>query len=244
MSNLDLSLDDIIKTSKNSARAPNYGPVPTRRFDNRSADRATPYSFPKARAAETRWSDSMLAEERAAAAFYPIQGGARDLVLETGTKLLISNLDYGVSDLDISELFSDVGELKSCAVHYDKFGRSEGTAEVVFFRRTDAEGAIKRYNHVQLDGKPIKIEIVGVNMLPPSGIPLASFGGSRNNNGAPIWNERVRGRGRGGVRGLLRRGARGVRNSRGNGRGDGTRISAQDLDADLDMYHAAAKETS
>ncbi|XP_073157324.1 THO complex subunit 4A-like [Henckelia pumila] len=241
MSNLDLSLDDIINMNKTTDRAPNYGPVQSRRFNNRSTGRATPYSFTKALAAETRSSDSMLAEERAAAAFYPIQGGARDLVLETGTKLLISNLDYGVSDLDITELFSEVGELKSCAVHYDRFGRSEGTAEVVFSRRSYAEAAIKRYNHVQLDGKPMKIELVGVNIGPP-GIPLAAFGGSRNNNGAPIRNDR--GRGRGGVRGRIPSGARGVRNGRGNGGGGGTRISAQDLDADLDMYHAAAKETN
>ncbi|KZV35047.1 THO complex subunit 4-like [Dorcoceras hygrometricum] len=243
MSNLELSLDDIIKISKKSGRASNYGPVPARRFNNRSAGRSNPYSFTKARTAETRSSDSMFAEERAAAAFYPIQGGARDLTLETGTKLLISNLDYGVTDPDINELFSDVGELKSCAVHYDRFGRSEGTAEVVFSRRADAEAAIRRYNHVQLDGKPMKIEIIGVNIGPASRLSLASFGGSSNNNGAPIRNDRVRGRG--GGRGQLLGRARGVRHGRGNGRGGGTRVSAQDLDADLDMYHAAAaKETS
>jgi len=43
----------------------------------------------------------------------------------------------------------------------------KGTAEVVFSRRQDALAAAKRYNNVQLDGKPMKIEIVGTNILSP-----------------------------------------------------------------------------
>lgn len=40
---------------------------------------------------------------------------------------------------------------------------TQGSAEVVFARRSDAFQALKRYNNVQLDGKPMKIEIMGVN---------------------------------------------------------------------------------
>jgi len=40
-----------------------------------------------------------------------------------------------------------------------------GTREVVFARRVDVETTVKRYNNVQLDGKPLKLEIVGTNSV-------------------------------------------------------------------------------
>ncbi|KAI4334504.1 hypothetical protein L6164_019187 [Bauhinia variegata] len=238
---LDMSLDDIIKSNKKSGsgnyrgRGRGSGPGPARRFPNCAVNRSAPY--PTAKAPETTWPHDMFTEQQATA--FPTQGG-RASSIETGTKLYISNLDYGVSNEDIKELFSEVGDLKRYTIHYDRSGRSKGTAEVVFTRRADAVAAVKRYNNVQLDGKPMKIEIVGTNIATPSVAPAAN-GATGNPNLFP-----KSGQGRGGPIGRQRGGGgrgRGIqRGGRGRGRGRGEKLSAEDLDADLEKYNAEAMQ--
>ncbi|PIN11441.1 RRM motif-containing protein [Handroanthus impetiginosus] len=222
---LDMTLDDLIKSNKKSAprgrgRGGSGGPGPARRQPNRLVNRAAPYAAPKA--PESAWGHDMFS------------GGGRASSIETGTKLYISNLDYGVSNEDVKELFAEVGDLKRYAIHYDRSGRSKGTAEVVFSRRQDALAAVKKYNNVQLDGKPMKIEIVGTNISTPA---AGAFGDS---NVVPQSGQGRGGfgRSRGGGRG------RGFGRGRGRGRGRGEKISAEDLDADLEKYHTEAMQTN
>ncbi|XP_066357533.1 THO complex subunit 4A-like isoform X2 [Miscanthus floridulus] len=174
---LDMSLDDLISKSRSTHQHPGGGrpayrggvPAPTasrRRFNTRAA--AAPYLRRATFSFKPLVRPMDYAGYRAAQPRPPMVSA-----LDEPTKLYISNLDYGVSNDDIKELFSDVGDIKRYSINYDRSGRSKGTAEVVFSRRSDALAAVKRYNNVQLDGKPMKIEIIGTNIeapLPPTAI--------------------------------------------------------------------------
>ena len=78
----------------------------------------------------------------------------------TGTKLTVSNLDHGVTETDVKDLFSDVGELKSYRLILDEYSQSTGVAEVVYKSKQDAMDAIDRYHGVPLDGRPMNIKKV------------------------------------------------------------------------------------
>lgn len=92
--------------------------------------------------------------------------------------------------------------------------------------------AVTRFNKVQLDGKPMKIEIAGTNFAPPHA--NAAFGNSNGLSG--------RVRSRGGALGQLHGGGGGLGRGRGRGRGCGEKVSAEDLDADLEKYHSEAMQ--
>nr|GMC63743.1 THO complex subunit 4A-like [Ipomoea batatas] len=67
----------------------------------------------------------------------------------------------------------EIGHLQNFGIHYDRTGRSMGTGEVVFFRRSDAMAAMRTFHNVPLDGRPIKIDEVGVHVeIAPAPVPL------------------------------------------------------------------------
>ncbi|KAG8096539.1 hypothetical protein GUJ93_ZPchr0013g37200 [Zizania palustris] len=264
---LDMTLDDIIKNNKKSnpssgggggrgrregrrggssaggATAVAGGGVgPTRRPFKRSGNRAGPYEPPKA--PDSAWQHDMYSDVAAGGG----SSGGRVSAIETGTKLYISNLDFGVSNEDIKELFSELGDLKRSAIHYDRSGRSKGTADVVYARRGDAIAAMKKYNNVQLDGKPMKIEILGTNTPTAAAALPANNGGHVRNaarsapRGGPSGLPQSRPRQRGGGR----RGGGGGGGRSGDRRGKerSQPKSAEELDADLEKYHADAMQTN
>jgi len=246
---IEMSLDDIIKQNKGSkGRGGNAG----RRgrgagVSPRRGARGSPRAgggvmrgrnrggITRASAAYTRgdvnsaWKHDM---------FDGVKKVGRGAIGTTGTtKLLVSNLDFGVSDSDIQELFSEFGPLKSAAVHYDRSGRSLGSADVIFERRADAIKAMKQYNGVPLDGREMNIQVAS-SELP---VTTSIRAGSRlAGNAFPQRSQPPRFRGtRGAATAVRGRGA--GRRGGGGCRGGATRTpaktpTAEELDAELEAY--------
>ena len=155
-----------------------------------------------------------------------------------GTSIIVSNLDFGVNDADINELFSEFGRLRRYGVHYNAQGSSIGTAEVVFTRSSDAMKAIQAYQDVPLDGRPMRLHVAmssfRITQLPGESPAPPRGGGSVGGGG-------------GGGRGTPRRGGRsrrGGRGARGRGSGMGRKIpSANELNDDLDKYHKTKSDS-
>uniref|UniRef100_A0A1B6LBK6 RRM domain-containing protein n=1 Tax=Graphocephala atropunctata TaxID=36148 RepID=A0A1B6LBK6_9HEMI len=167
------------------------------------------------------------------------RGGGASVGLSSGgrTKLVVSNLDYGVSNSDVKELFSEFGPLQSATVNYDKSGRSMGSANIVFERKADAVKALKQYNSVPLDGRPMHIELTtsDVSVVMQQANRVSSGGFTRRPTAGRF--------GRGGASGGgFRRGGRGGARGGGGGRGARTSVpTAAELDAELDAYVSKIK---
>ncbi|VDP89916.1 unnamed protein product [Echinostoma caproni] len=125
-----------------------------------------------------------------------------------------------------AELFREFGVIRRATVHYDRSGRSLGTAEVTFTTAMSALKARNHYNGVPLDGRPMVIQLVGAGANPE--------GGMRNRVGparSPAAGRRFP---------AARRGTPSPRRGRGRGRGRDTRttVTKEQLDAELAAYNA------
>ena len=126
-----------------------------------------------------------LSAARAAMDLDMAPGGGAPVRRGGSGQLAVSNLDPRVTNQDIKELFGELGPLLKHSLNFDARGRSKGTAEVVFRRAQDAQAAVRKYNGVKLDGKPMRIEEIGGG---PTTLPS---GGQRISSGITVSKPRA-----------------------------------------------------
>src|SRR5437867_2257468 len=74
------------------------------------------------------------------------------------SKLYVGNLAYAVSNDDLHELFSEVGQVQSAVVITDKFSaQSKGFGFVEMTTSQEAADAIQRFDGTELKGRNLKV---------------------------------------------------------------------------------------
>ncbi|MFH1218748.1 MAG: RNA-binding protein [Candidatus Peregrinibacteria bacterium] len=71
-------------------------------------------------------------------------------------KLFVGNLDWGVTQEDLQELFAEFGEIEEAIVITDKFSnRSKGFGFVTFSDDAAADAAVEKLNEQEFKGRKI-----------------------------------------------------------------------------------------
>jgi len=249
-------------------RDDDYGPARTERRRERSAPYQSRKSFDVVEEDDDReWKHDKFEQTNGSSGFVGgrVQGGKHRL--EPGSSIIVSNLDSEVTEDDVKDIFAQIGTVKSVQIIYDKNGTSQGSAEVTFRGKDDAEKAVTEYNEAEVDGRVMYLKIIadvvaGAPVVvkkqrvgPPRQISRSSFGARRgrgaprgafgrgynnygNNNYSDFPPRRARGRGRGSGR------------SRGRGRGRGAggnrkeEVTSAALDQEMDDWQANRGSTT
>lgn len=235
---MDQSLDEIIqskrKTNFSRSKPNNISPIKRGRITKRNSGPVV-FSRPTT---NDQWKHDMFRGNRSSST-----------LVKSGHKIQISNLDFGVNDEDINELFKEFGSISRAGVNYDRSGRSLGSAEVVYVNKSSAIQARNKYNGIPLDNKPMKISIVesgsngnGANSTfnRVGNIPRSNAGqqqsqqrpfNSNNNNNNNNSNNSFRSRS---IPPMRRNGAR--TSGTNTGRSQKVVKTKEQLDAEMDEY--------
>ncbi|KAK6189598.1 hypothetical protein LQW54_013102 [Pestalotiopsis sp. IQ-011] len=85
----------------------------------------------------------------------------RETVEDTrGTKIKVENLHYDLSKADLEGLFGGIGPLLKIDMIYDRAGRSEGLAYVIYEEYQDAKEAVREFDGANAKGQPIRLSIL------------------------------------------------------------------------------------
>lgn len=78
---------------------------------------------------------------------------------QTGKVVFVDNLSDDVTTTGLADLFGMVGAVKELRLLYDREGNPNGSADIVFQRRADAEAAIKTLDNVPLNNRPMRLSM-------------------------------------------------------------------------------------
>ncbi|KIW04590.1 uncharacterized protein PV09_04338 [Verruconis gallopava] len=78
----------------------------------------------------------------------------------SGAKIKIENLHYDLTEEDVRELFTRIGEVSSVELLYDRQDRSRGIAYVTMPDIRDARDAVRDFDGANANGQPIRVTLL------------------------------------------------------------------------------------
>src|SRR6188474_330801 len=77
---------------------------------------------------------------------------------QMGTKLYVGNLPFSITSQELSDLFSQAGEVVSANIITDRFsGQSRGFGFVEMANEDSAQTAVSQFNDYQMKGRGLKV---------------------------------------------------------------------------------------
>ncbi|KAK6351844.1 hypothetical protein TWF718_004989 [Orbilia javanica] len=117
-------------------------------------------------------------------------GGNREH--QRSSKIRVENLHYDLGEADLRDVFSRVGDIRRIDIIYDKAGRSEGIANIIYATSDEAMLAVDQFDGANAKGQPIRVKLASQHERGPGGPGGRRGGGHGGGDGRSLF-ERVSG---------------------------------------------------
>ncbi|PRP85874.1 putative RNA binding protein [Planoprotostelium fungivorum] len=95
---------------------------------------------------DTEWKHDLYVDDGKPARRQNNRKAEQTPTTEGSTRIRAENLSFDLLEKEIKELFSSVGNVVNVKLHYDRAGRSEGSAMITFSTVDEADEAIEKMN--------------------------------------------------------------------------------------------------
>ncbi|KAK6499333.1 hypothetical protein TWF506_003961 [Arthrobotrys conoides] len=85
------------------------------------------------------------------------------------SKIRVENLHYDLGEADLRDVFSRVGDIRRVDIIYDKAGRSEGIANIIYATADEALLAVDQFDGANAKGQPIRVKLASQHERGPGG---------------------------------------------------------------------------